>query len=95
SPPLQLQHPAEQALIAQMVDLLDGIGDRNHENWLKRGIALSEKFEQFYSSCRIWGEVKTQTPQLGQARLGLVGVTQALMRSLLQDQFGIFPRVEV
>ena len=92
---LQLEHPAEQALIAQIVDLLDAGSELELDNWRKRGIALSQGFEQFYRSCRIWGEVKTQTPQLAMARLGLVAVTQTVLRSLLIEHFGIFPLVEL
>ncbi|HBB33732.1 MAG TPA: hypothetical protein DDZ80_12480 [Cyanobacteria bacterium UBA8803] len=86
---LRLVHPAELSLITQMLDLLDATSKGDRDSWLKRGIALSQAFEQFYSSCRIWGEVKTQNPQLAQARLGLVALTQLLLRSLLEDQLGI------
>lgn len=92
---LQLVHPAERRLIAQILDVLDDISDSEQRHLAKLAIALSQAFEKFYSNCRIWGEVKTQTPKLSQARLGLVGVTQASLRSLLQDQLGVPAPVEL
>jgi arginyl-tRNA synthetase len=86
---LRLMHPAERRLITQLLELQDELGDSSQIYWVKRCRALSEAFEGFYSNCRIWGEVKTQTPKLAQARLGLLGVTQGLLRSLLQDQLGV------
>jgi hypothetical protein len=92
---LRLVHPAEVALIAQIVDWLDEMSDPEQRNWVKLASAVSNAFDNFYSSCRIWGEVKTQTPKLAQARLGLVGVTQASLRALLEDQLGIPAPVEL
>ena len=87
--PLRLIHPAERRLIAQLLDVPDVIGNPGELSCVKLAIALSNTFEQFYSRCRIWGEVKTQAPQLAQARLGLVAVTQGFLRSLLEDQMGV------
>lgn len=92
---LQLVHPAERRLIVQILDLLDEISDSEQRHLGKLAIALYNAFENFYSSCRIWGEVKTQTPKLAQARLGLVGVTQVSLRSLLQNQLGVEAPVEL
>ena len=61
---------------------------------LKVALSLSESFEEFSKHCRIYGEVK-KTPQLAQARLGLVAVTQKLLRSLLQDDLGVSAPVEL
>jgi arginyl-tRNA synthetase len=92
---LRLVHPAERRLIAQLLNLQDEISDQGQLSGVKLATTLSNAFEKFYSSCRIWGEVKTQTPKLAQARLGLVGVTQGLLRSLLQDQLGVSAPVEL
>jgi hypothetical protein len=92
---LRLGHPAERHLIAQIVDGLDRISNPEPVSGIKPANALSSAFEKFYSNCRIWGEVKTETPKLAQARLGLVGVTQKLLRSLLQDQLGVTAPVEL
>ncbi|HEY9612937.1 DALR anticodon-binding domain-containing protein [Allocoleopsis sp.] len=86
---LRLGHPAERGLIAQLLEGTDRISSLTPASAIKLAHALSKAFETFYSACRIWGEVKTETPQLAQARLGLVAVTQKLLRSLLEDQLGV------
>jgi arginyl-tRNA synthetase len=86
---LRLVDPAEKRLIAQILDSRDALSDPGQLSQRKLASALSNEFERFYSNCRIWGEVKIQTPKLAQARLGLVAVTQALLRSLLQDHLGV------
>lgn len=86
---LRLVHPAEQRLIAQILDVQDVMSKQSQRSAVKLATALSKAFEKFYSSCRIWGEVKSQTPKLAQARLGLVLLTQALLRSLLEDYLGV------
>lgn len=92
---LRLGHSAEHRLIAQILDAQDRSQHLDPAGAIKLAIALSHAFEAFYSRCRIWGEVMTQTPQLAQARLGLVAVTQQVLRSLLQDQLGITPALEL
>lgn len=92
---LRLTHSAEQNLIDQILDCWDEIGDQNQSALLKRGSTLSLTFEQFYSQCRIWGEVKIHNLGLAQGRLGLLTVTQILVRSLLQDQLGIAAPLEL
>ena len=93
--PLRLVHPAEQRLLAQLLEVQDDISSLDRLRAIKLANALSQEFERFYSSCRIWGEVKIQTPKLAQARLGLIAVTQKLLRSLLQDQLGVSAPVEL
>lgn len=92
---LRLVHPAEQHLIGHILDVQDVISDQGQLSGVKLATALSIAFEKFYSSCRIWGEVKSQTPKLAQARLGLVVLTQALLRSLLEDHLGVSAPVEL
>lgn len=91
---LRLVHPAERALVAQIIDIHDEWSEAKPRPWDKRALALSAGFEQFYSDCRIWGEVKAQTPQLAQARLGLLAVVGVTLRSLLVNRLGI-PAPEV
>ena len=92
---LRLGHAAERGLIEQILDGIDRISDPTSSNPLKLAISLSHAFERFYSTCRIWGDVKTETPKLALARLGLVGVTQKLLRSLLQEHLGVSAPIEL
>nr|WP_277922589.1 DALR anticodon-binding domain-containing protein [Coleofasciculus sp. FACHB-1120] len=92
---LQLVHPAERRLIAQLLGLLDELRDMNQPKWGKRAFDAAQAFETFYSECRIFGEVKTQTPHLAQARLGLVGGTRTILKFLLQHRLGILAPIEL
>lgn len=92
---LRLVHPAEQRLIAQILDVQDVMSEQSQRSAVKLATALSKAFEKFYSQCRIWGEVKSQTPKLAQARLGLVLLTQTLLRSLLEDYLAVPAPVEL
>jgi hypothetical protein len=92
---LQLLHPAEQLLLEQILDISDSLESTSQVNCVKLALGLSQAFEQFERSCRIWGEVKSQTQELAQARLGLVALTQALLQSLLQDQLASFAPIEL
>lgn len=92
-------HPAQWALISQLLGILDDLycpsPSRQPINWHKAALNLSQAFQTFYSQCRIWGEVKSQNLQLAQARLGLVLITQSILRLLLQDQLGIIAPSEL
>ncbi len=96
---LQYFHPAEYALISQLLITLDELycpgTSRQLKNWEKAALKLSQIFQTFYSCCRIWGEVKIQTPELSQARLGLVMATQISLRILLQDKLSVPAPVEL
>lgn len=91
--------PAERALITQLLGLLDDLYCPGKEgkkiDWEKAALNLSQTFQNFYSSSRIWGEVKIQTLHLAQARLGLVMATQPILRLLLQDRLGVFAPLEL
>jgi arginyl-tRNA synthetase len=78
---LRLAHPAERRLISQLVAALDA--SETPADCLKFATAVSQAFENFYSACRIWGEVKTESPKLAQARLGLIVATLSVLRLLL------------
>jgi hypothetical protein len=92
---LRLGHAAERGLIEQILDGVDRISDPTSTHPLKLATLLSHAFKQFYGTCRIWGEVKTETPKLARARLGLVGVTQKVLRSLLEEQLGVSAPIEL
>lgn len=90
---LRCCHPAERDLIGQLLETLDELycpcASRQPIDWEKAALNLSQAFQTFYSCCRIWGEVKIQTLALAQARLGMVIVTQSVLRLLLQDKLGV------
>lgn len=88
----RLVHPAEYNLISQLLAVLDSLAplieqynDEKPVNYLKLASNLSATFQTFYSQCRMWGEVKIETPKLAQTRLGLVLATQSLLRFMLED----------
>lgn len=92
---LRLVHPTEKFLLEQILDLSDVLSSHSQLSYVKLALGLTQAFEKFYSNCRIWGEVKTETPDLAQARLGLVALTQALLRSLLCNQLASFAPLEL
>lgn len=90
---LRLDTPVERRLISQLFATSDALyfprATSQQMNWEKFTHTLSEAFQNFYRKCRIWGEVKIDNPQLGQARLGLVLATQSFLGALLQEKLGI------
>ncbi|MCW6050643.1 hypothetical protein K4039_11255 [Lyngbya sp. CCAP 1446/10] len=99
---LRLVHPAECSLISQLIAVLDSLYPifevKNREkpvNYFKLANSLSEAFQIFYSQCRIWGEVKIETPKLAQARLGLILATQSLLRFILEELFSAVAPLEL
>lgn len=64
-------------------------------DWEKTALSLSQAFQSFYSSIRIWGETKIRNPSLAQARLGLVLATQSILYLLLKELFGIYAPLEL
>ena len=96
---LCLCHSGEWGLIDQLWAILDELycpyPSRQPPNWHKAALSLSQAFQTFYSYCRIWGEVKSQNLPLAQARLGLVLITQSVLRLLLQSKLGVVAPSEV
>lgn len=91
----QLVHPAEQHLIGYLLEVVDALESPQQQDWIKLATFLSQATLDFYGSCRIWGEVNRQTPNLARARLGLIAVTQFLLRWLLREQIGILAPLEL
>lgn len=96
---LCLCHSGEWSLIDRFCAILDELycpyPSRQPPNWHKAALSLSQAFQTFYSYCRIWGEVKSQNLPLAQARLGLVLITQSVLRLLLQSKLGTVAPSEV
>ncbi len=95
---LCLNHPDESRLITELVQVVDDLefNDRGGSvNWEKAGLNLSQAWENFWCKCRIWGEVKTLSPDLAQARLGLLMATQSVLRFLLVEKLGVLAQIEL
>jgi len=95
---LSLVHPAENRLIDKLVQVIDDLycgSPQQRVNWEKAALDLSEAFGNFWADCRIWGEVKLNCENLAQARLGLIMVTQSVLRLLLQDCLGVEAALEL
>lgn len=94
---LRFCHPAEYALIGELVAVADSIcasSGKLERSW-QSAFNLSQAFASFHSCCRIWGEVKLSEPQLVQARLGLILAVQVVLQFLLHKRLGIFAPQEL
>ncbi|SKB13633.1 Arginyl tRNA synthetase, anticodon binding [Planktothrix sp. PCC 11201] len=86
----------EYQLLTQSVNLVDLLFcSAIPQNWQKIAEQFSQHFQQFYRYCQIWGEVKQSQPELAQARLGLVLITQVLLKILLEEKLGIMPPLDL
>jgi hypothetical protein len=92
---LQLVHLQEQHLIGQILAIVDELDNVSVQTSIKLAINLGQSVLEFDRHCRIWGEVKTEMPQLSQARLGLIAIAQLLLQKLLQEKIGIWAPVEL
>ncbi|MGF1935914.1 MAG: DALR anticodon-binding domain-containing protein [Nostoc sp. ChiQUE02] len=95
---LRLNHPDERRLISELIQVVDNIECPDiggSVKWEKVALNLSQAFEKFWSNCRIWGEVKITSPELAQARLGLLMATQSVLRFVLEENLGVFAPLEL
>jgi arginyl-tRNA synthetase len=85
---IRLTTTAESRLIAKLIPAVDDLTLvlDDSANFELAAREVSQAFQIFWSCCRIWGEVKINSLPLAQARLGLVLVTQIVLRSLLQRE---------
>ncbi|MBW4419232.1 MAG: hypothetical protein KME13_08375 [Myxacorys californica WJT36-NPBG1] len=83
---LLLQESVERKLLSQFVAVTDGFLENNV---LEMAVGLSHAFHQFERSCRIVGASQALDRHLLQCRLGLVMITQRLLRSLLEQKLGV------
>ncbi|MEH2328572.1 DALR anticodon-binding domain-containing protein [Nostoc sp.] len=95
---LRLNHPDERRLIGELIQVVDNIecpDVSGSVKWEKVALNLSQAFEKFWSNCRIWGEVKIMSPELTQARLGLLMATQSVLKFVLEENLGVFAPFEL
>jgi hypothetical protein len=90
-----LVNAIEKQMISQILTIVDQLDSNDTENWIKLATDLSEAVLHFERYCRIWGEVKQETPELSQARLGLLAIAQLLLQQLLQEKIGVWAPVEL
>ncbi|MEH2351524.1 MAG: DALR anticodon-binding domain-containing protein [Nostoc sp.] len=95
---MRLNHPDERRLIGELIQVVDNIecpDISGSVKWEKVALNLSQAFENFWCNCRIWGEVKIISPELAQARLGLLMATQSVLRYVLEENLGVFAPLEL
>ncbi|MBD2296170.1 anticodon-binding protein [Anabaena sphaerica FACHB-251] len=95
---LRFHQPDEVRLIHQLVKMVDDLvfpDSSSSVYWETAAVKLSKAFDSFWCNCRIWGEVKTNSPELAQARLGLLIATQLVLRSVLETKLGVFAPLEL
>ncbi|MHC5595613.1 MAG: DALR anticodon-binding domain-containing protein [Nostoc sp.] len=95
---VRLNHPDERRLIGELIQVVDNIECPDvggSVKWEKVALKLSQAFEKFWCNCRIWGEVKITSPELAQARLGLLMATQSVLRFVLEENLGVFAPLEL
>ncbi|BAU66933.1 hypothetical protein STA3757_43390 [Stanieria sp. NIES-3757] len=86
-----LNDESDRALILELVNLVDVFASAESFNGLKLAENLSQAIIDFEVNCRIFGEI---SPQLAQARLGLVALGQYFLALLIQ-QLGAIPLSEL
>lgn len=89
---LRCVNQASHRLISELIQMVDWIYcDRSGKvvNWEKAVVDLIDAFEAFWSNCRIWGEVKSISPELARMRIGLVLATRVVLKLFLSDKLGI------
>lgn len=91
TPTLILTHPQELRLITTLLQTLDEFNSLTPASCLQ----IATAFDGFYRHCQIWGEIKAIAPQLSQARLGLVAVTQTILKLLLEQRLNAFVPTEL
>ena len=87
---LCLTHPAERALIFQLVAIVDDFSNlvMIPRSCLSAALALSRSFQSFHQACQIFELGSPSALQRSQTRLGLVLATQRLLRHLLEAGLG-------
>jgi hypothetical protein len=81
---------SDRGLLFQIVTTLDEGVEADAHKCLKLAVSLSHAFQKFYRNRQFFGDDRVKNLQLMQGRLGLVMITQLLLRSLLEEGLDIF-----
>lgn len=96
---LRLVHPGDRQLINRLLATVDALCCPHRPPQVATAVqlvqSLSQSFLTFERDCRIWGEVKTQIPELATARLGLILAVQQMLKLLLSEVLGVFAPSEI
>ncbi|MGB6301338.1 MAG: DALR anticodon-binding domain-containing protein [Rivularia sp. (in: cyanobacteria)] len=94
---LRLNHQAERYLIANLVRIVDELQPviARPIKWEGAALSLVRAFEDFCKACRIHDDLKTTAPELVMARIGLLMVTQSVLKFLLEEKLGISAWLEL
>jgi hypothetical protein len=87
--------PVENRLIQALMDVLDRIYSERPQNWAKLSIRLAERWLEFDRDCQIFGDTKSQNPQLAIARCGLTAIARRYLQVLLEKYLGVEAPVEL
>ncbi|MDJ0635380.1 MAG: DALR anticodon-binding domain-containing protein [Xenococcaceae cyanobacterium MO_188.B29] len=91
-----LVDPTERCLLIQLLTVVEQLIDPSKKvNWTRLAHNLSTVFLDFWAECRIYGEVKQKTPDLAQARLGLVALVQHFLYRILRYKLSVIPLTEI
>ncbi|MGD1910348.1 MAG: DALR anticodon-binding domain-containing protein [Rivularia sp. (in: cyanobacteria)] len=88
---LYLNHKAERRLISCLVKIVDELEPviPRPLKWEGAALDLVKAVENFWSACRICGNLKTTKPELVMSRIGLVMTTQSVLKFVLEEKLGI------
>ncbi|MCZ2206351.1 hypothetical protein [Cylindrospermopsis raciborskii] len=89
---LRFYQPDEIHLIQLLVRTVDDLAFRHIQdsiNWLAVAEKLSSAFEKFWSNCPIWGYVKIHDLELAKARIGVLILTQVVIKYILEVKLGV------
>ncbi|WP_267383157.1 DALR anticodon-binding domain-containing protein [Cyanobacterium sp. uoEpiScrs1] len=89
---LRLTDRAALALINQLLITVDKSVSNSSQSWYKLGTNLSKSILNFERHCRIFGDLAQNNPKLSQARLGLISISQRVLKWLWYSNLGNFPR---
>ncbi|HHP7244782.1 MAG TPA: DALR anticodon-binding domain-containing protein [Elainellaceae cyanobacterium] len=93
---LRFDHPAERALMIRLIATWDSLHDCSLSHppsqpkvYMKLAHQLSQEFQTFYQTCRMFGDETTNDLSRVQARLGITLATQRVLRVILENRLGV------